>query len=343
MVDSLAETPANGTRDRKSSNGGRIRRPESPRRGLYERIMADCRQLGVVVILVFLVVIMGIFCPVFLSGRNIKNILQQISTLGILSMGMTILMISGGIDLSVGSTISLVAVIAGKLIKAGVPVEFTIVAGLLVGCAVGLCNGMLAAHTRAHPFILTLGTMTLVQGAAIIITEGYPITDLGKRFELIAGGTIGRVPLIVILFFAVLLACSFVLKYTRLGRKAYAIGGNEHTAYLAGINVKLNKALFYMICGLFAGLAALVLSSRVGSAIPTMGVGFELQAIGAVVIGGTPLAGGKGNVWGTLTGVLLLGIIANGLNLLHVEASWQYVVTGLIIVIAVVMHEHRAR
>jgi len=309
---------------------------------MFRRII-NVQQWGIIIVLILLVIILGISSPVFLSARNIRNILQQVSTLGILSMGMTILMISGGIDLSVGSSISVVAVIVGKLLKAGFPVGYPIIMGLIIGCAIGMINGLLASNTRAHPFILTLGTMTLFQGVAIIITEGYPITDLGDKFEWIGGATIGKVPFIVILFFAVMFICFFVLKYTRLGRKGYAIGGNEYTTYLAGINVRLHKIIFYVICGFLTGLASLVLSSRISSAIPTMGAGFELQSIGAVVIGGTPLTGGRGSVWGTLTGVLLLGIIANGLNLLHVEASWQYVVTGAVIIFAVILHEHRAQ
>jgi len=307
------------------------------------KILINFQQWGIIIVLVLLVIVLGVSSPVFLSGRNIRNILQQVSTLGILSMGMTVLMISGGIDLSVGSSISVVAVIVGKLLKAGVPVGIPILLGLLIGCFIGLINGLLASHTRAHPFILTLGTMTLFQGVAIIITEGYPITDLGDKFEWIGGATIGKIPFIVILFFAVMIVSFFILKYTRLGRKAYAIGGNEYTTYLAGIRVKTFKIIYYMICGFLTGLASLVLSSRISSAIPTMGAGFELQSIAAVVIGGTPLTGGRGSVWGTLTGVLLLGIIANGLNLLHVEASWQYVMTGFVIIIAVILHEHRSR
>ena len=307
------------------------------------KVLVNFQQWGIIIVLVLLVIVLGVSSPVFLSGRNIRNILQQVSTLGILSMGMTVLMISGGIDLSVGSSISVVAVIVGKLLKAGVPVGIPILLGLLIGCFIGLINGLLASHTRAHPFILTLGTMTLFQGVAIIITEGYPITDLGDKFEWIGGATIGKIPFIVILFFAVMIVSFFILKYTRLGRKAYAIGGNEYTTYLAGIRVKTFKIIYYMICGFLTGLASLVLSSRISSAIPTMGAGFELQSIAAVVIGGTPLTGGRGSVWGTLTGVLLLGIIANGLNLLHVEASWQYVMTGFVIIIAVILHEHRLR
>lgn len=303
----------------------------------------NIQQWGIISVLILLVIILGISTPVFVSARNIRNILQQVSTLGVLSMGMTILMISGGIDLSVGSAISVVAVIVGKLLKAGIPVGYPIVIGLLTGCFMGFINGTLAAHTRAHPFILTLGTMTMFQGVAIIITEGYPITDLGEKFEFIGSAMVWRIPFIVILFFSIMLICFFILRYTRLGRIAYAIGGNEYTTYLAGINVKRYKIIYYMLCGFLAGLSSLVLASRISSAIPTMGAGFELQSIGAVVIGGTPLVGGRGSVWGTLTGVLLLGIIANGLNLLHVEASWQYVVTGFIIILAVIIHEHRLK
>jgi ribose transport system permease protein len=303
----------------------------------------DIQQWGIVFVLIVLVVVISIASPVFLSPRNIRNVLQQVSTLGILSMGMTVLMISGGIDLSVGSSISTVAVIAGTMLKAGLPAELAIVTGLILGCAIGGINGLLAAFTRAHPFILTLGTMTIFQGVAIIITQGFPITDLGRRFEFIGGAMLGPIPFIVLLFFLVMVVCGLLLRYLRIGRIAYAIGGNEYTTYLAGIPVKRYKILFYVICGFFTGLAGLVLASRISSAIPNMGTGFEMNSIGAAVIGGIPLTGGRGNVGGTLTGVLLLGIIANGLNLLHVDASWQYVVTGLIIVIAVIIHEQRLR
>jgi ribose/xylose/arabinose/galactoside ABC-type transport system permease subunit len=307
------------------------------------RRVFDVQQWGIVFVLIALVIIISIAAPVFLSPRNIRNVLQQVSTLGILSMGVTVLMISGGIDLSVGSAISTVAVVAGTMLKAGIPAEYAVLAGLALGCAIGSLNGMLAAFTRAHPFILTLGTMTILQGVAIVITQGYPINDLGARFGYIGGAMIGPVPLIVILFFLVMIACGLLLRYLRIGRIAYAIGGNEYTSYLAGIPVKRYKILFYVICGFFTGMAGLVLASRISSALPTLGTGFEMNSIGAAVIGGIPLTGGRGNVLGTLTGVLLLGIIGNGLNLLHVDASWQYVVTGTVIIIAVIIHEQRLK
>jgi ribose/xylose/arabinose/galactoside ABC-type transport system permease subunit len=184
--------------------------------------------------------------------------------------------------------------------------------------------------------------MTLFQGVAIIITEGFPITDLGRRFEWIGSARVWEIPVSVIVLLLVMLACHVLLRYLRVGRLAYAIGGNEYTTFLAGIPVRRYKILFYVISGFFAGLGSVVLASRISSAIPNMGADYTLQAIGAVVIGGVPLTGGRGNVWGTFTGVLLLGVIANGLNLLHVEASWQYVLTGAIIVIAVILHEQRS-
>ncbi|MBC8448711.1 MAG: ABC transporter permease [Chloroflexi bacterium] len=304
----------------------------------------DVQQLGIIFVLIALIIIMGVISPVFLSGRNIRNILQQVSTIGILAMGSTVLMISGGIDLSVGSIVSVAAVVMGTMIKAGSPAELAILVGLLIGCGIGLINGVLAAYTKAHPFILTLGTMTLFQGVAIIITEGFPITDLGRRFEWIGGARIGgQIPVSVIVLLVVMLVCHALLRYLRLGRLAYAIGGNEYTTFLAGIPVRRYKILFYVICGFFAGLGSVVLASRISSAIPNMGADYTLQAIGAAVIGGVPLTGGRGNVWGTFTGVLLLGVIANGLNLMHVDASWQYVLTGVIIIIAVIVHEQRSR
>jgi ribose transport system permease protein len=315
---------------------------------LFRRITGS-QQWGIILVLIALIIILAIASPVFLSARNIRNVLQQISTLGILSMGMTVLMISGGIDLSVGACISVSAVTMGTMIKAGLPAELAILIGLLIGCTIGLINGVLAAYTRAHPFILTLGTMTLLQGLAIFITKGYPITDLGQRFEWIGGARLKtpvpglELPVIVLLFFLVMILCYVMLRYTRFGRLAYAIGGNEYTTFLSGIPVKRYKILFYVLCGFFAGLASVVLSSRISSALPTMGDVYTLQAIGAVVIGGVPLTGGRGSVWGTFTGVLLLGIIANGLNLLHLDYSIQYMLTGFIIIIAVIMHEHRQR
>lgn len=307
------------------------------------RRVFDVQQWGIVFVLIALVIIISIAAPVFLSPRNLRNVLQQVSTLGILSMGVTILMISGGIDLSVGSAISTVAVVAGTMLKAGIPAEIAILAGLVLGCVIGSVNGMLAAFTKAHPFILTLGTMTILQGVAILITQGYPINDLGTRFAYIGGAMIGPIPFIVILFFLVMIVCGLLLRYLRIGRLAYAIGGNEYTAYLAGIPVKRYKILFYVISGFFTGMAGLVLASRISSALPTLGTGFEMNSIGAAVIGGIPLTGGRGNVLGTLTGVLLLGIIGNGLNLLHVDASFQYVVTGLVIIVAVIIHEQRLK
>lgn len=312
----------------------------SPTRRLAQAI--DIQQWGIIFVLIALIIIMGIISPVFLSGRNIRNILQQVSTIGILAMGSTVVMISGGIDLSIGSIVSVAAVVMGTMIKANYPPELAIVVGLLIGCGIGLINGVLAAFTKAHPFILTLGTMTLFQGVAIIITQGFPITDLGKRFEWIGSARIWEIPVSVIVLLLVTLACHILLRYLRLGRLAYAIGGNEYTTFLAGIPVRRYKIVFYVICGFFAGLGSVVLASRISSAIPTMGVDYTLLAIAAVVIGGVPLEGGRGSVWGTFTGVLLLGVIANGLNLLHVEASWQYVLTGLIIIIAVILHEQRS-
>jgi ribose/xylose/arabinose/galactoside ABC-type transport system permease subunit len=312
----------------------------SPARRLARTV--NIQQWGIILVLIALIIILGMISPVFLSGRNIRNILQQVSVIGILAMGSTIVMISGGIDLSIGSIVSVAAVVMGTMIKANYPAELAILVGLLIGCGIGLINGSLAAYTKAHPFILTLGTMTLFQGVAIIITQGFPITDLGRRFEWIGGARVWEAPVSVIVLLLVTLACHIFLRYLRLGRLAYAIGGNEYTTFLAGISVRRYKILFYVICGFFAGLGSVVLASRISSAIPTMGVDYTLLAIAAVVIGGVPLEGGRGSVWGTFTGVLLLGVIANGLNLLHVGASWQYVLTGLIIIIAVVLHEQQS-
>ncbi|HQK84392.1 MAG TPA: ABC transporter permease, partial [Atribacter sp.] len=271
-----------------------------------------------VLVLLAIIIFTGIINPRFLSLQNILNILQQISVLGIVSIGVTILLISGGLDLSVGSLISLSAYVGGLTIVQTHSLGLGILA--LFACAVffGFLNGVLAATERAHPFIITLGTMTFLQGIAVVISRGSPINGMGGLYELIGIRDIFGLPAPAIIFIGLLILSHFFLRNIPLGRYAFAIGGNQEASRLSGIRISRMKIALYALNGLFVGVAALVLSSILDSALPTMGTGYELRSVAAAVIGGTPLFGGRGNVFGTLGGVFLLGLVSNSINLLGI-------------------------
>ncbi len=290
-------------------------------------------------VLLAIVIFTGIINPRFLSLQNILNILQQISVLGIVSIGMTILLISGGLDLSVGSLISLSAYVGGLTIHRTNSLSLGILA--LFACAVffGFLNGVLAATERAHPFIITLGTMTFLQGIAVVISRGSPINGMGGLYELIGIRDIFGLPAPAIIFIVLLIITYFFLRNVPLGRYAYAIGGNQEASRLSGIRINRIKIALYALNGLFVGVAALVLSSILDSALPTMGTGYDLRSVAAAVIGGTPLFGGRGNVFGTLGGVFLLGLVSNSINLLGISANFQGVVLGVIMVAAVMFQK----
>jgi ribose transport system permease protein len=308
------------------------------------RSLLPRQNLAVLVTLVLVCVGTAVLNPIFITPTNLINVVRQIAILGIVSSGMTMLMISGGIDLSVGTTVSLAGVITGRVLAAGIGEIPAILSGLLVGSLVGLVNGLIVAKTKVQPFISTLGMMSVLQGFALIVTNGRQIPNLGgPLFEPIGGGMVGIIPVPVILLFAVVLASHLMLRYTRWGRNWYAIGGNEETAFLSGINVNQLKVAVYILNGLLAGLAAVILTSRIGAALPLMGSGYELQSIAAVVIGGVALTGGRGNILGAFLGVLLLGVISNSLNMLNVSSFYQNISIGMIILIAVIANQYSQR
>ncbi|MEN3186185.1 MAG: ABC transporter permease [Atribacterota bacterium] len=292
-------------------------------------------------VLVAIVLISGVVNPRFLSVQNFLNILLQISVLGMVSLGATVLLVSGNLDLSVGSLISLSAYVAGMGLLRGVSLPLAIFLCLSVATLFGFFNGFLTSLERAHPFIITLGMMTFLQGIAVVISRGSPINGMGGLYELIGIRSILRIPFPVILFGVLFMFTSFFLRHLPLGRYAYAIGGNQEASRLSGIRVGRVKIALYAINGLFVGIAALVLSGILDSALPTMGTGYELRSIAAVVIGGTPLFGGRGGVWGTLLGVFLLGLVSNSLNLMGISANFQNVVLGAIMVMAVMFQGSR--
>ena len=293
---------------------------------------------GIVIALIALCLNLAIASPVFLTSSNFLNVFQQISINFVVAVGMTFVIISGGIDLSVGSNIALSGLLMGILMKTyHVPVFLTILICILFSGLIGLINGTLISFLSLPPFIVTLGTMSIVRGAAYTVTGGQPIYTFPTGFTAISGRIAGVPVWSTLIMLAVFFLGWYILRYTRIGRFTYAVGGNENCAKLSGINLNKVKCFVYMYSGLCCGVAALLLSSRLDSAVPTNADGQEMDAIAAVVIGGTSMSGGEGSMIGTLIGILIIGIIANGLNLLGVAQGPQKMVKGLIIVIAVVI------
>lgn len=317
---------------------GAWKQKKKAKQGGVKKLGSSGSVLGIVIALAALCLDLAIASPVFFTASNFLNVFQQIALNFVVAVGMTFVIISGGIDLSVGSNIALSGLLMGILMKNfGVPVLVTILACILFSGLIGLINGMLISFLDLPPFIATLGMMSIVRGAAYTVTNGQPIYTFPKGFTAISS-RVGGIPLYsTLILIAVFLLGWYILRYTRIGRFTYAVGGNESCAKLSGINLKKVKCFVYMFSGLCCGVAALLLSSRLDSAVPTNADGQEMDAIAAVVIGGTSMSGGEGSMFGTLIGILIIGIIANGLNLLGVAQGPQKMVKGMIIVIAVII------
>jgi ribose/xylose/arabinose/galactoside ABC-type transport system permease subunit len=311
---------------------------EQPERLIVRKIKDFAIGYVIVFLFLALVLILAISSPYFLAPSNLINIVRQIAIIAILGLGMTFVIVSGGIDLSIGSLLAVGGIVAALLIKkAGLPVWPAVMAGIIAGGALGSINGIIIAFLRVPPFVATLAMMTIARGIAYILTDGRSIISMGKSFLMIGQGTLGPVPWLIIILGIVAVLSWFLLDYTKFGRYVYAIGGNEEAAHVSGIKIGLSKTLIYMIIGLLSGLAGVMLTSRIDSAQPQAGTGYELDAIAAAVIGGTKLSGGVGTVFGTIIGALLMGVISNGLNLLNVSPYLQMVARGAIIVAAVVV------
>ena len=295
------------------------------------------RQFGTLMGLVFLVIILWILTPHFMTISNLLNVVQQTSINAIIAVGLTFVIITAGIDLSVGSILAFSGVVLASVLNAGMPVPIAMLTGLGVGLLCGIVNGLLISYGRLPPFISTLGLMSVARGAALLYTHGRPISGFTNSFRYLATGEILHIPIPVIIMVIVYLIAHFVLTRTIFGRYTYAIGGNEEAATLSGVNVKFYKTMVYGLCGLLSGLAAIILTARLNSAQPIAGIMYESDAIAATVIGGTSLMGGVGRLSGTLIGALIMGVIRNGLNLLGVSSFIQQIVIGSVIIIAVLI------
>jgi len=281
----------------------------------------------------------------FLTVDNLLNIFRQTSINAIIAMGMTFVILTAGIDLSSGSILAFAGAVCATLIAADVPLILALPSTLVLGAALGAASGSIVAYFGVQAFIATLVAMTMVRGGVLVFTGGRPIStgnfDVANIFYEVGGGYIGGVPIPVVITGVVFIICWYVLNHTRLGRYTYAIGGNEQATKLAGINVARVKVTVYAISGALAALAGIILTARLESAQPTAGLGYELDAIAAVVLGGTSLTGGRGRITGTLIGALIIGVLNNALNILDVSSYFQMIAKGSVILLAVVLDGRR--
>ena len=295
------------------------------------------RRDGTLVGLLALCAVLWALTPHFLTVSNLLNIAQQTSVNAIVAVGMTYVILSGGIDLSVGSIVAVAGVVLGTLLQAGQPLPIAIGASMAAGIACGIANGVLVSWGRLPPFIVTLGMMSVARGVALVFTEGRPVSGFDAGFRWVATGSVGFVPAPVVVMILVYAVAHVVLTQTTFGRYVYAIGGTEEAARLSGVTVRAHKAAVYGVSGLTSALAAVILTARLNSAQPIAGLMYELDAIAATVIGGTSLMGGRGSIAGTLVGALIMGVLRNGLNLLGVSSFLQQIVIGAVIIGAVLV------
>lgn len=306
------------------------------------------REAGIGMALVVICLFFTVTTPQFASSLNLTNIFVQISINTVISVGMTFVILLGGIDLSVGSVLALATIVSGKILTAaGLPVwlaiVLAIVAGIIVGALCGLFNGFVSVHWKIHSFVVTLGMLNIARGAALQVSNSRTIFSFPDVFNAFGTKLLFGIPVIFLLAFTLVVIGSFILSKSVFGRMIYAIGNNEEAVRLSGHNAALYKIIAYVLCGATVGIAAIMYMLRLNIASPILGVGFELNAIAAVVIGGTSLSGGKGSLVGTFLGACIMGVLNNGLLLIGMGDFARQMVTGFIIVVAVVVDTYRAK
>jgi ribose transport system permease protein len=302
------------------------------------------REAGIALVVIVIMVGLSIASPNFFTAGNLAIVARIIALNSIIAMGMTLVILLGGIDLSVGSVVALASVMVGYvLVRMQMPIWVSILAGLLTGVVIGMMNGTLIVKTGVAPFIITLGMMGLARGLALVITKGSTISGLPESYLALGQGYWGLVPYPVIIMLVLAVIIHIMLSRTTFGRRIYFIGSNEDAAILSGINVNRIKIIVFSICSTLAAVEAVIETARMSTAQPASGVGYELTAIGAVIIGGASMSGGEGTILGTILGATLLGLITNGLILLGVSAYWQQVFSGAIIILAVALDTWRRR
>mgnify|MGYP002620243090 CR=1 FL=1 len=323
--------------------------PDRPGVAWWTHIATFVSHYGAFLILLVMVLALSVITPMvrgeqfFLTSRNLIQVLQQASINLIIAIGMTFVITSRGIDLSVGSIVALSGVVAGIAMREGAGPYLGFATAVVTGAACGAFNGLLITRLKLPPFIVTLGTLGVFRGLALVLTEGRPIYGFSREYLQIFAGRIGTVPVQVVVALVLALVFWWVLTKTRFGKYTTAIGGNEETARLAGIPVDWMKLKIYTLTGLLTGIAGALLTARLSSADPVAGQLFELDAIAATIMGGTSLMGGEGTIGGTVVGTLIMSLVRNGMNLLNVPTFWQQLVLGSVIILAVVLDQFRRR
>jgi ribose/xylose/arabinose/galactoside ABC-type transport system permease subunit len=301
-------------------------------RGFFQRF-------GLLISFLLLCVVLSLLSDRFLTPGNWLNILRQSSINLIIAIGMTYVILTAGIDLSVGAVLALSTVVTADLLQRGIPIVPTMILGLTLGGILGLASGMLISRIKVPPFVATLGMMTVARGLALTYTQGRPITGLPDMFRTIGTGYLGPIPMPIIVAGITFLAGYILLTRTRMGMNIYALGNNPVAAHYAGIATSNYTTFVYVLAGALAALAGMILVARLDSAQPTAGISYEFDAIAAVVVGGTSFAGGEGSLFGTLLGVLVISVLNNGLNLLNISSFYQPVVTGVVIALALLLYK----
>lgn len=310
----------------------------------YKKSVGIFQKLGPLLAFILLFFAVAILNPSFIAPLNILNLLRQVSINALIAFGMTFVILTGGIDLSVGSILALSSALMAGMIASGLDPVLAILVSAMLGALMGRVNGLLITKGKVAPFIATLATMTIYRGLTLVYTNGNPITGLGDHytFQLFGRGYFLGIPVPAVTMIITFFVLWFILHKTSFGRKTYAIGGNEKAAFVSGIKVDRVKCWIYSLAGMMAALSGAILTSRLNSAQPTAGTAYEMDAIAAVVLGGTSLSGGKGRIFGTLVGALIIGTLNNGLNLLGVSSFYQQVVKGIVILIAVLIDRKKS-
>ncbi len=293
--------------------------------------------------LIVLIVALAIASPHFLTNTNLSSVVRQTAVINIMALGMTLIIVSGGIDLSVGAILAMGGLLGTMAMEKGYPIPVGIVVGIVTGCFWGFVNGLLTTKLRINPFIVTLGTLGIVRGLTLIISNGLPVHQIPQSFSFLGEGTVLGVPFVLWVLLVCAAAMHVIMEHTRLGRYAFAIGSNPEAAFYAGIPVAFHVTAVYAIGGALTGLAGMIEASRLMTGQPTAGQGYELQAIAAVVIGGGSLRGGEGSVIGTLVGAFIMGLLSNGSDLLGISPYLQQAIIGAVIILAVSVDELRKR
>ncbi|WP_337089927.1 ABC transporter permease subunit [Leuconostoc pseudomesenteroides] len=309
------------------------------------KILQQLSGLGPVLALIVLALITTVMNPSFLDPNNLLNLLRQVSINGLIAFGMTFVILTGGIDLSVGAILALTSALSAMMITSGVPTLIAMLIGIIFGGLLGGLNGLIITKGGAAPFIASLATMTIFRGATYVFTNGNPITSKAMNnsfiFQFIGRGYFFGIPVPVIIMLISFFILYILLHKMTFGRKTYALGGNEKAAFVSGIKVNITKTWIYVISGIMSSAAGMILISRLSSAQPDAGTGFEMDAIAAVVLGGTSLAGGRGRIFGTLIGALIIGTLNNGMNLIGISSFYQQIVKGIVIIIAVLLDRRK--